>query len=59
MRKKFKTACGIACALGFLVMLCAAMGSDANTLTLGQSFAMAMVGLGLFAGAGYLGGIIQ
>lgn len=59
MQKKYKTACGIACALGFLVVLGAAMGSDANTLTLGQSFAMTLVGLGLFAGAGHLGGIIQ
>lgn len=59
MQKKFKTACGIVCVFGFLVMLGAAGGSDTNTLTLGQSFVMALVGLGLFAGAGYLGGIIE
>lgn len=59
MRKIFKTACGIVCALGFLVMLGAAGGSDTNTLSFGQVFRMSLLGLGMFAGGGYLGGIIQ
>lgn len=59
MRKRFVTACGIVCALGFLILLGAAIGSDANVLTFGQSAVLVLVGLGLFAGAGHLGGVIQ
>lgn len=57
--KKFKTACGAVSLVGFAILLGAAGGSDAGTLTIAQSFWMAAAGLALFAVGGYLGGYIE
>lgn len=57
--KKFKTACGVVSLAGFIILLGAAGGSDTETLTLGQSFQMAVAGLALLAIGGYLGGYIE
>lgn len=57
--KKYKTVCGIISWIGLCIVLGAASGSDAGTLTIFQSFWMVAIGIVLFVGGGYMGGYIE
>lgn len=58
-RKRFEAVCRAVCVAGFLLMLGTAGASDADAIPFDQIVWQLLVGLAMFAGGGYLGGIIQ
>lgn len=54
--KRFQQICGIVAALGLLLLLGTAGGSDCDTLTLEQITKYSTVGLTLFVGGFWMGG---
>ena len=53
-RKRFRQACGIIAALGFLLVLGTAGASDCDLIPMSQ-----ILGLGMFAGGLWLGGYLS
>lgn len=58
-RNKLRTFFGIICFLGFLFTLGTVGAMELETISLERGIAQAIIGLLLFAGAGYLGGFMQ
>ena len=58
-RKRFRQACGIIAALGFLLVLGTAGASDCNLIPMSQILRQGCIGLGMFAGGLWLGGIAK
>lgn len=57
-KKRRETMCAVIAALGFLLLLGTAGGSDCDLLTLPQIMTRGGVGLALFAGGLWLGGYL-
>lgn len=58
-RKRFKTACGIVCVLGFLLMLGTAGASDFNEISFCRALIQSVISLVMFAGGAFMGGFMQ
>ena len=58
-RRILKVICDIVCGLGFLLMLGTAGASDMDTITFGQIVLQLTLGLAMFIGGAYLGGLMQ
>ncbi|MFQ6964948.1 MAG: cell wall hydrolase [Oscillospiraceae bacterium] len=58
-RKRFRQACGIIAALGFLLVLGTAGASDCDLIPMSQILRQGCIGLGMFAGGLWLGGYLS
>lgn len=58
-RKGIKTCCGIVFVLGLLLMIGTAGARDFDQISLRQAVIQSLLGLGMFAGAGCLGGFMR
>jgi len=56
MRMNKKRLCGAIALLGFLLILGMAGSIDLGTASIGQSIAMSIIGIAMFAGGTYFGG---
>ena len=50
---------GTVCVLGLVLMLGTAGASDCDSITFGRIIIQSVIGLTMFAGAGYWGGFMQ
>lgn len=58
-RKRFRQACGIIAALGFLLVLGTAGASDCDLIPMSQILRQGCIGLGMFASELWLGGYLS
>ena len=58
-RKRFRQACGITAALGFLLVLGTAGASDCDFIPMSQILRQGCIGLGMLAGGLWLGGYLS
>lgn len=58
-RKRFRQACGIIAALGFLLVLGTAGASDCDLIPMSQILRQGCIGLGMFASGLWLGGYLS
>lgn len=50
---------GTVCALGFFLLLGSVGGMEHDTISLKQGIVQSLIGLAMFAGGGYWGGLMQ
>ena len=56
-RKRYETICGIISFMGFMFVLGTVGGMEHETITLGQGMLQSIIGIAVFAGAEYIGGL--
>ena len=54
-----KNICGIACITSFLFLAGTVGALENDAITLGKGILLSIIGLAVFAGAGYLGGFMD
>lgn len=57
-RKKIRTACGVAAAIGFSLLIGVAGASDLEAIPLGRIITQGTIGFAMFAGGLWLGGYL-
>lgn len=58
-KRVIRAAARVVCGLGLLVVFATAGASDAGDLTIRQIVTRGLVGLVMFAGGGYFGGLME